>query len=346
MTRPAAFLRSLGGGATGMWRRLTTALARAWPARFSRRSSAIWLAVAGVCSAMLVLAWIVVDPGERHDGTVELDVPQLQPARRASPGDAPPQPAPARSDRIAEARPNSTNTLSVPAATAAAFATIPLSPRDVALAAAPDPALTEMTDAGALPRRADDGRVPWQAYGRPFAAPNNDPRIAVIITGLGSSPIATNELIRRLPGAVTLAFEARVDGVGEMARAARKAGHEILLGLPVQDDAFPFVDRGPDALTPGLPPSENRARLERLLGRISGYVGVITDAHGKAGGGARSGVGDPLALASEDAAARGLLFVGSGPDSEASARSTSGLSVPWVRPDLVIGIDDQRRGRR
>lgn len=302
----------------------------------------MWLFVGCAGLALLVLGWIIAASGERQAGIVELDIPELRADRPAVAGDkAPTVPAsvPPASDRVAEATADLTNSLSIPAATAEAFAGIPLAPGDGALPPAPDPALSERTDQGILPRRADDGRMPWQVYGRPFTGPSGQARIAVIITGLGRSPTVTREIVRRLPGAFTLAYEARVEGVDEMARAARAAGHEILLSLPVQDDAFPFVDRGPEALGRELSPEENRARLERLLGGFSGYVGVITDARPRAGGSSGSGPDDPLALVGEVAAARGLLDVASGPDGETTARSASGLSVPLVQPDLAIGAD-------
>lgn len=341
MTLTETISRGLGGAASEVRRRSTTAFARVMPAHLSRRPLAMGLAIGGACLALVVVAWIALSPDERHAGTVELDLPAPQADRRSLAERAPPRLAPAGSDRLAEARGDSANALSVPAATAEAFAGIPLAPRDVALPPAPEPALSEQTDAGTLPRRGEDGRVPWQAYARPFSAPSDHPRVAVIVAGLGSSPTATSEIIRRLPGAFTLAFEPRVDGVGEMARAARLAGHGILLGLPVQDDAFPFVDRGPDALTPELPPAENRARLERLLGRFSGYVGVVSDARVAAGdaGGQDARRGGPLALAADDTAARGLLFVGTDRVGDTAASSVNGVPVPLVRLDLTIGAD-------
>lgn len=377
--RTAAERPGAVGTRIGHWRRLAAA-APAWlPAPTQPRMRLVLAAATAILgtAGMLVLVWMLAvrdpspeSPSARHgEHFVELALPPAAPRSPADPGSAvalgsaTASALPVRRvDPLASIRPDPANGLTVPAVTAAAFAAIPLAAPEAALPPAPDPALIEDTEAGPLPRRGADGRVPWRVYARPFAADGERPRVAVIVAGLGLSEIATGETIRRLPGAVTLAFEPTAADVDDWARAARAGGHEILLNLPLQGDDFPFVDEGPDALAPDLSPEKNRDRLHRLLARMTGYVGVLRDDgvldHGVLdhGGldlaGPDAAEGDPpglngagpLAVVDDDLGERGLLVVGDRGAGAAgrSARggSQEGGETPWVRPDLTMTGND------
>lgn len=140
--------------------------------------------------------------------------------------------------------------------------------------APPDGSLLETTRHGDLPVIAVDGREAWQVYARPFPPEETRPRVAVVLTGLGLSQAATNAAIG-LPGAVSLSFAPYAANLSEWAIRARAAGHEILLDLPMEPQDYPTDDPGPHTLLTSLNPSDNVARLEWLLGRFAGYIGVI-----------------------------------------------------------------------
>ncbi len=55
---------------------------------------------------------------------------------------------------------------------------------------------------------------------------------------------------------------------------ARAAGHEVLLQIPMEPFNYPTNDPGPHTLLTSLSSEDNIGRLEWLLGRGSGYVGV------------------------------------------------------------------------
>jgi hypothetical protein len=141
----------------------------------------------------------------------------------------------------------------------------------------PDPSLIEPGASGPLPRISDDGREPWRAYAGKFDSRDDRPRLVVIVTGLGLEPAATEAAIQRLPAPVTLALTPYAEDDERWARMGRRFGHEILLALPLESADFPFEDPGPDALLTSLSPRENLHRLEFLLSRFAGYVGVIGD---------------------------------------------------------------------
>ncbi len=164
----------------------------------------------------------------------------------------------------------------IPAVTMVAFASIPEVKSETPLATVPDLALVEQTPQGPLPKVGEDGRKSWQVYARPYKARDAHPRIAVIITGLGLSHAVTEAAIKRLPGAVTLAFDPYAQGLDDWVLMARQAGHEVLLSLPMESAHFPVIDAGPYALRSSQNPKENLQQMEFVLSRMSGYVGVAT----------------------------------------------------------------------
>ena len=55
---------------------------------------------------------------------------------------------------------------------------------------------------------------------------------------------------------------------------ARQAGHEVLLQIPLEPLDYPSKDPGPHTLLTTLPPDENFKRLQWLMSRFTGYVGI------------------------------------------------------------------------
>ena len=144
------------------------------------------------------------------------------------------------------------------------------------MAKAPDTSLTEDTAKGALPRVAEDGRKVWQAYARPFDVTDKRPRIAIVMTELGFSRVATDAAIQRLPSNVTLAFDVESPVVGSWLNSARQSGHETLLALPMEPFDYPRNDPGPNTLLTNRANSDNIERLDWALRQGTGYVGVTT----------------------------------------------------------------------
>lgn len=165
-----------------------------------------------------------------------------------------------------------------------AFAGLPLPSAAHPLPPVPDPGLIEESPAGRLPKVDSKGRRPWQIYARPFE-PREDqakwPRVAVLVSGLGLSRAATEAAIRRMPGAVSLAFDPYGEGLGAWAPLAREAGHEFYLALPLEPDTFPAEDPGPLGLMIALEPADKRQRLDKVLGRMAGYTGIVGTMGGK-----------------------------------------------------------------
>ncbi|MDP3802253.1 divergent polysaccharide deacetylase family protein [Brevundimonas sp.] len=141
------------------------------------------------------------------------------------------------------------------------------------LPAAPIAGLSQPGPNGPLPVIASDGRVPAQAYARPFRA-NGRPRVALIVGGLGLNAVTTRAAIERLPAEVTLSFVPYAEGLQGWIDLARAQGHEVMLEMPMEPTGYPDNDPGPYTLLASGQPADIQARMNWLLGRATGYFGV------------------------------------------------------------------------
>ncbi|MEQ8246440.1 MAG: divergent polysaccharide deacetylase family protein [Alphaproteobacteria bacterium] len=208
--------------------------------------------------------------------------------------------------------------------TAVPSAALPALPRKLVLAPAPEPALQVAGRFGPLPAIAEDGREPWRVYARPFPQARNRPRIAILLQDLGLSQEQTNAAIQQLPGSVTLGFTPYARRLDQWIGLSRAAGHEVLLQIPMEPFDFPTSDPGPHTLLTSAGTDENMERLEFLLSRFSGYVGVYNRM-----GDRFTASPESLQPVLQSIRDRGLLFV----DARTSGTSVAGriaadLSLP------------------
>jgi hypothetical protein len=141
------------------------------------------------------------------------------------------------------------------------------------LVAAPIAGLSQPGPNGPLPVIATDGRVPAQAYARPFQ-PNGRPRVALIVGGLGLNAVTTRAAIERLPPEVTLSFVPYAEGLQGWIDLARRQGHEVMIEIPMEPTGYPNNDPGPYTLLANATPDDVEAKMTWLLGRATGYFGV------------------------------------------------------------------------
>lgn len=195
-----------------------------------------------------------------------------------------------------------------------------------------DPTLLQVKDKAKLPIIGPDGRQPWSTYGRPFNLDDSRPRIAVVVVGLGLGRQATDHAITGLPGAVSLSFSPYTRDIEAQMTRARRAGHETLVDLPMEPMDFPRDDPGPSTLLTSLSLVDNLNRLEWVLGRAPGYVGVTTWM-----GSQFTTVEDALMPILEGLKQRGLMLV----DSRATSRSiatelASSIQLPRAFNNVVV----------
>ena len=148
----------------------------------------------------------------------------------------------------------------------------------ITLPAAPVAELVEESQYGPLPRVATDGRRPIDVYARPsryvVAKAGDPPRVAILVTGLGLPDAPAGDVLKGLPAPISVAYGAYGRNLQESVSRARDDGHEVLLQIPLEPNNYPTVDPGPHTLLTTLPPQENMKRLQWLMSRYTGYVGV------------------------------------------------------------------------
>ncbi|HEY6431587.1 MAG TPA: divergent polysaccharide deacetylase family protein [Acetobacteraceae bacterium] len=206
----------------------------------------------------------------------------------------------------------------------------------------PDPALQEPAPGmdGTLPRIAEDGRMPMQVYAAGFDHSSQRPRVGLLLAGIGLNSALSEQAIRTLPGAITLAVSPYAQDTAHLLTEARMAEHEYLISIPMEPESYPLNDPGNHALTTSNTPDDNAKQLVWALSRIVGYVGA-TGALGLTRGERFASIPVDMDPVLTTLAARGLLYVDPRP---AQRHPPGGLPHVWSREvDLVIDEPDDAR---
>ena len=202
----------------------------------------------------------------------------------------------------------------------------------------PLPELIEDAPEGPLPRVADSGLRPFDAY-RVKASTVAATRVAIVIGGLGLSQTGTQGAIEALPPEVTLAFSPDGGSLDRWMREARREGHEVAVQVPMQPLGWPRVNPGRRTLTVGA--SDNLETLRETLGRAftyavaTNYLGTVfsTDA----------GALEPVL---RELGERGVGYLDDGRTEASQAPSVvaklrrEGIDVPFGQGQIIL--DDER----
>lgn len=149
-------------------------------------------------------------------------------------------------------------------------APLPANPPPHVVEAAPEVAEVVAEPAEAAPAPPETPAAP-----APPAIPSG-PKIVLLLADAGANPALTRRAIEQLPPEVAFGFNPYPKGLPALAAAARAKGHEIWLGLPMEPQRYPQVDPGPQALLLNSTPERNLKRLEWVLARIEGEVGLYS----------------------------------------------------------------------
>ncbi len=201
--------------------------------------------------------------------------------------------------------------------------------------APPPPAVTAPRPPAAAalrppPVREGGEGAPWRRFAVAPAPRNGKPAVAVIIDDMGLDRRRSAQAMA-LPGPLTLSFLPYAEQLDRQTAAARAAGHELMLHLPMEAESSK-VSPGPNALTTTLGPGEILSRLHWNLDRFSGYVGVNNHM-----GSRFTADAGAMRIVLGELDHRGLLFV----DSRTSSRSAGQalakeLGMPQAARDVFL----------
>lgn len=198
-----------------------------------------------------------------------------------------------------------------------------------------NPSLVERFDESSfVPSLGSNGERALDAYARPLEAGTvvpGQPRVALIVGGLGLSQTSTQEVLNSLPGAVTLSFAPYGSSLTRWASRARQDGHEYLIEVPMEPFDYPNNDPGPHTLQVGLTEQANLERLHWALSRLPTPVGFMNYM-----GGRFASEETELRPIIADAVGRGLMVVDDGRSARSRISNVAGADAPVLRADVVI----------
>lgn len=223
-----------------------------------------WRPISELAKQAAVNAPLPVIETEKPETVAVAPLPEVE----VAPSPAPTQIDPVKTEAAEPAKAElKTAAAAAPATPAAARKPAPQAERPVQLTAAPvaPPSFT---------RPATDGsQQAWRARAVAPPAGAKPPYVAFLIDDAGLDRKGTQRAIK-LPGPVTLSFMSYANELSEQSAAARAAGHEVMLHLPMEPLDAKRNNPGPNALTVSLDDAELQKRLAWHLDRFSDYIGV------------------------------------------------------------------------
>jgi hypothetical protein len=176
----------------------------------------------------------------------------------------------------------------------------------------------------------------WRRFAAVHGPVLGRPMIAVIIDDMGLDRRRSARAVR-LPGPLTMSFLTYARSLKAQAAAARAAGHEIMIHVPMEpDDSGDYA--GPKSFRRDLPERELARRIGWALGRLDDYVGINNHM------GSRFTAHDAgMARVLTEIGRRGLLFIDSrtSPNSVGAAVARR-LAVPFAARDVFLDDDPAR----
>ncbi|WP_420348295.1 divergent polysaccharide deacetylase family protein [Pelagibius sp.] len=177
----------------------------------------------------------------------------------------------------------------------------------------------------------------WQLHAVATVPEAGRPMVAIVLDDIGVNRRNARRAIA-LPGPLTLAFMTYADDLPDMTAAARAAGHELMLHVPMQP-RDPAIDPGPNVLAEALPAAELAQRLAWGLDRFEGYVGINNHM-----GSRFTASPEGMAMVMAELKARELLFLDSLTAKESVAGSLARRAgVPFAERDVFLDNEPKNR---
>jgi len=160
------------------------------------------------------------------------------------------------------------------------------------------------------------------------------PMIAVVIDDMGIDRRRSSKIVD-LPGPITTSYLTYARDLGSQLRAARAAGHELLIHVPMEPSST-AVDPGPDVLKTSMTPADVAATLTKVLDRADGYVGINNHM-----GSRFTATDHGMRPVMEVLKARGLLWFDSRTTADSvGARLAREADVPYVERNVFLDHEE------
>ncbi len=157
-------------------------------------------------------------------------------------------------------------------------------------------------------------------------------RIAIVVGGLGINNVITQEAVQRLNSSMSLAFAPYGADLERQVARAREDGHEVLLQAPMEPFDYPDNDPGPHTLAVSLPDEQVADRLQWLMARFPGYVGIVNFMGGRFMSNEVS-----LSPVLKEIRSRGLLFMDDGTSGRSIAPQVAdSIGLSHAKADVVL----------
>lgn len=197
-----------------------------------------------------------------------------------------------------------------------------------------EPGTYRKTDDGYLPiKRSSDNLTVFEAYRRPFSLKGSDkPIIALGITDMGLSEVATESAIRTMPGEVSFIMSPYSKNLDFWVDSSRARGHEVWMSLPMEPKNYPMDDPGPHTLLVNGSENDNINKLHWVLSQVRGYAGVIGTKNAEF----LNSIPDVRPIIS-DIYKRGLGYIDNSASSSPIPETIAyGYKAPYARVDIHI----------
>jgi len=145
---------------------------------------------------------------------------------------------------------------------------------NAALPPAPYDGLTEESPFGDLPIIGENKLKPFDAYKKPYIYDVKKPSIALVVSGVGMSAAASDDVYDVLVPNVTLLLSPYLDDIEDVQKKARENGYETWMSLPLETSEFPKADPGSLGILADGGLRFNQDNLRRVLASAHGYAGI------------------------------------------------------------------------
>lgn len=136
--------------------------------------------------------------------------------------------------------------------------------------------LVENSQFGLLPKPdVQKNLSPFDAYKRNFIKPTGQRKFQLILGPITFSTELARDISNQLPQDVSILLSPYSPNLEDLMTIFKQSGHEVWLELPIET-MDKTIDTGPLSLRADFSGNKNMSVYKRVLGRVSGYVGLLT----------------------------------------------------------------------